>query len=283
MIHVGINSDNWRHADKPIEYCFQVIAQQGIEYTELEAVGGTEFFTGLGFSPFIPLDSDPLELKKKLDKYGLKVSQLDVSYPINRWECIPFIQRGIVFAGLLGCPRVDTTDGKYKIPGMSDQAQIDRIRYHLSECLPFAENHKVVINVEPHGPFTTDPDMLLAIVEYFKSPWVQINFDTGNTFISGKDPVKFLEQVVRYVNHVHVKDVSRELAEAARGKSTGISASVVSIGQGVNADNIAKCVQLLQARNWDGVLSIESDGEENVKQSVAWLKEQIERAMPVHA
>lgn len=275
MIHIGINSDNWRHADKPVEYCFDVIARQGIQYTELEAVGGTEFFTGLGFAPFIPLDSDPLELRKTLDKYGLQVSQLDVSFPINRWECIPFIQRGIVFAGLLGCPRVDTTDGKFKLPGVPDEEQIDRIHYHLAECLKFAENHKVVINVEPHGPFTTDPETLLKIVESFDSPWVQINFDTGNTFISGKDPIKFLEQVVKYVNHVHVKDVSRELAEAARGKSTGISASVVPIGHGVNADNIAGCIRLLQARNWDGVFSVESDGEENVKQSVEWLRKQI--------
>jgi len=81
-----INTDNWRHLDKPVEYCFEVIAKQGIEFCELEAVGGTEFFTGLGFAPFIPLDSDPLDLRKKLDKYGLKVSQLDVSFPINRWS-----------------------------------------------------------------------------------------------------------------------------------------------------------------------------------------------------
>lgn len=283
MIHIGINSDNWRHADKPVEYCFDKIAQEGIEYTELEAVDGTEFFTGLGFAPFIPLDSDPLELRKKLDKFGLKVSQLDVSFPINRWECIPFIQRGIIFAGLLGCPRVDTTDGKFKLEGVPDKEQIERIRYHLSECVKFAENHKVIINVEPHGPYTTDPETLIDIVAYFDSPWVQINFDTGNTFISGKDPVKFLDHVVRYVNHVHVKDVSRELAEAARGKSTGISASVVPIGSGVNADNIAGCIKLLQARNWDGVFSIESDGEENVKQSVKWLREQIAKGAPVRA
>jgi sugar phosphate isomerase/epimerase len=283
MIHIGINTDNWRHADKPVDYCFEVIAKLGVDYTELEAVGGTEFFTGLGFAPFIPLDSDPLELRRKLDKYGLKVSQFDVSFPINRWECIPFIRRGIMFAGQLGCPRVDTTDGKYKVPGMSDKEQIDRIRYHLSECLSVAENHKVIINVEPHGPFTTNPEMLLDIVEFFHSPWVQINFDTGNSFISGQDPVKFLGQVAPYVNHVHVKDVSKELAEAVRGKSTGISASVVPIGEGVNAGNIAKCIELLRGRNWDGVLSIESDGEENVKSSVAWLREQIAKGTPVPA
>jgi len=278
MVKIGINTDNWRHADKPVEYCFEVIAKQGIKYCELEAVGGAEFFTGLGFSPFIPLDSDPLELRKKLDKHGLKVSQLDVSYPINRWECIDFIRRGIIFAGLLGCPCVDTTDGKYKLKGLSDEEQLKTIKYHLAQCLPVAENHRVVINVEPHGPFTTSPEMLLGIVKHFDSQYVQINFDTGNSFIAGQDPVKFLKAVRKYVTHVHCKDVSQALADAVRGKSTGISSSLVHIGEGVNAPNIAKCIQFLTKTDWDGVFSIECEGEENVIKSVAWLRQQIKAA-----
>jgi len=70
-----------------------------------------------------------------------------------------------------------------------------------------------VINVEPHGPFTTNPEYLLDIVEHFESEYVQINFDTGNTYISGQDPLNFLKAVRKYVTHVHVKDVSKELAE----------------------------------------------------------------------
>ncbi len=278
MIKIGINTDNWRHLDKPVDYCFEVIAKQGVEYCELEAVGGVEFFTGLGFAPFIPLYSDPLELRKMLNKYGLEVSQLDVSFPINRWECIDFIRRGIMFASHLGTPCVDTTDGKFKLPGLSDKEQLGIIKYHIQQCLSVAENHKVIINIEPHGPFTNAPEMLLELVEHFDSPYVQINFDTGNTFIAGKDPVEFLKQVRKYVNHVHCKDVSQELADAARGKSSGISASVVHIGEGVNAPNIVKCIEFLTETDWDGVFSIESDGEENVIKSVAWLREQIKAA-----
>jgi sugar phosphate isomerase/epimerase len=278
MIKLGINTDNWRHADKPVDYCLEKIAKQKVDYCEFEAVGGTEFFTGLGFAPFIDLNSDPLDLRKKLDKYGLEASQLDVSFPINRYECIDFIRRGIIYAGLMGAPCVDTTDGKYKIEGLSDKEQIDRIKYHLSECVSVAENHKVILNVEPHGPFTNNAETLLDIVEYFESQYVQINFDTGNTFIAGNDPLDFLKKVRKYVNHVHVKDVSKELADAARGKSTGISASTVFIGEGVNAPNIAKCIQFLGETGFDGVLSIESDGEENVAKSVTWLREQIGKA-----
>lgn len=278
MIKLGVNTDNWRHEDKSVDYCFEVIAKHGIEYCELEAVGGAEFFSALGFAPFIPLDSDPLELRQRLDKYGLKASQLDVSYPINRWECIEFIQRGIIYAGLLGVPSVATTDGAIKLPGIPDKEQIGLIKYHLRQCVPFAENHKVIINVEPHGPYTTDPEILLDIVESFDSPFVGINFDTGNSFISGRDPVAFLKQVIKHVNHIHCKDVSKSLADAVRGKDTGISASTVHIGEGVNADNIIGCIKFLTEIDWDGVLCIESDGEENVIKSIAWLRKQIEAA-----
>lgn len=283
MIKIGINTDNWRHEDKPLDYCFEAIARQGVEYCELEAVGGTEFFTGLGFAPFVDLNSDPLELRKELDKHGLKVSQLDVSFPINRWECIDFIRRGILYASHLGVPCVDATDGKYKLEGVSDKEQMHIIKYHIAQCLPVAENHKVIINIEPHGPFTADPASLLEIVEHFDSPYVQINFDTGNSFIAGQDPLEFLKAVRKYVTHVHCKDVSQALADAMRGKDTGISASTVYIGEGVNAPHIAKCIEFLAETDWDGVFCVESDGGENVIKSVAWLREQIEAVQPARS
>jgi sugar phosphate isomerase/epimerase len=275
MIKIGINVDNWRHADKSVDYSFAFIAKLGVEYAELEASNGDDFIEGLGYSPYVALNSDPMEIRKKAEKYGLKLSQIDVAFPINRWECIDYIRRGILYASLAGIPRVNTTDGATKVPGLTDAEQLGIIKYHLSQCLPVAENHKIIIDVEPHGPFTTNPEMLLEIVTHFHSPYVRINFDTGNCFISGQDPVKFLEQVADYVSHVHCKDVSAALAAAVRGKETGISASVVPIGQGVIADSIAQCIQLLKKRNWDSVFSIETEGEENVKASVAWLRQQI--------
>ena len=275
MIKIGVNLDNWRHADKPVDYCLEYVAKQGIKYVEVGMINGAEYLTGLGFCPMISLDSDPLELRDKLQRLGLEMSQIDVSFPINRWECIDFIRKGIMFASRVGIPCVDATDGAAKLPGISDSEQLGIIKYHLSQCVPLAESHNVIINVEPHGPFTTNAEMLLEIVEHFDSPHVGINFDTGNSFIAGNDPVAFLEQVCKHVTHVHCKDVSEELVAAARGKDTGISASSVFVGQGANADNITACIRLLESRDWDGVLCIEADGEQNVTASIEWLRRQI--------
>ena len=75
---------------------------------------------------------------------------------------------------------------------------------------------------------------------------------------------------------MHIKDVSESLAKACRGEETGIAMSQVSIGEGVNADNIAGCIELLKKWKWDGVISIECEASPgNVEKSLAWLRKQV--------
>jgi sugar phosphate isomerase/epimerase len=116
------------------------------------------------------------------------------------------------------------------------------------------------------------------ILSFFDSPYLRMNLDTGNTFIAGQDPVVFLRRFRNKVSHCHIKDVSKELADAIRGGLTGIPTSVVAIGEGVNAENIAGCIELLKKTKWDGVLSIESEAAPGkIEQSVEWLRKEIAR------
>ena len=86
----------------------------------------------------------------------------------------------------------------------------------------------------------------------------------------------FLRRFRHKVAHLHIKDVSQELADAVRGGQTGIACSVVAIGEGVNADNIAGCIEILKEINWDGVMSVECEAAPGkVEQSLAWLRGQI--------
>jgi sugar phosphate isomerase/epimerase len=73
---------------------------------------------------------------------------------------------------------------------------------------------------------------------------------------------------------VHVKDVSKSLAAAVRGEQTGIAVSQSAIGDGVNADNIKQCIAMLRDRGFDGVLSMECEGQGGpmIEQSLAWLR-----------
>ena len=120
---------------------------------------------------------------------------------------------------------------------------------------------------------TTHLPTMQKIMGFFESEYLRINFDTGNTFISGNDPLEFLKGVRKWVSHCHIKDVAASLAADERGVSTGIATSVASIGGGVNAGNIKACVRYLEDTGWDGVLSIECEGNDEILHpSVAWMR-----------
>ena len=62
------------------------------------------------------------------------------------------------------------------------------------QCLSWAEDYGVGINIETHGPYTTNGDFLERLFRHFDSPYLRLNFDTGNTFISGNDPLEYLKR-----------------------------------------------------------------------------------------
>jgi len=282
MLKLGMHVDNWRHFDVSYEVPCQFARDHDIEYVEFGTIDGDYFIQALGYNPHIPLHSDPLRLKGYLDSIGLKVSELDAAYPMScpegQYRGIGYTIRTIQFARAIGCPCVDTTDGGRKPEGYTDQEVMALMRQYYRVVLDWAQQYGTIINVEPHGPYTTDPDTMEQILSFFDSPYLRMNFDTGNTFIAGQDPVKFLRRFRDKVSHCHIKDVSEQLAKAVRGGQTGIASSVVAIGEGVNAENIAGCIELLKEIDWDGVLSIECEAAPGkVEQSVEWLRSEISR------
>ena len=282
MLKLGMHVDNWRHFDVSYEVPCQFARDHDIEYVEFGTIDGDYFIQALGYNPHIPLHSDPLRLKGYLDSIGLKVSELDAAYPMScpegQYRGIGYTIRTIQFARAIGCPCVDTTDGGRKPEGYTDQEVMALMRQYYRVVLDWAQQYGTIINVEPHGPYTTDPDTMEQILSFFDSPYLRMNFDTGNTFIAGQDPVKFLRRFRDKVSHCHIKDVSEQLARAVRGGQTGIASSVVAIGEGVNAENIAGCIELLKEIDWDGVLSIECEAAPGkVEQSVEWLRSEISR------
>ena len=277
---LGMHTDNWRHFDVSYEVPCEFARNHKMEYVEFGTIDGDYFVQALGYNPHIPLHSDPLKLKGYLDSMGLKVSQLDAAYPMScpegQHRGIGYTIRTIQFAKALGCPCVDTTDGGRKPEGYTDDEVMALMKQYYRVVLEWAQRYDIIINVEPHGPYTTNPDTMEQILNFYDSPLLRMNLDTGNVFIAGQDPVAFLRRFKDKVSHCHIKDVSEELARAVRGGQTGIASSVVGIGEGVNADNIAGCIELLKEINWDGVLSIECEAAPGkVEQSLKWLRKKI--------
>src|SRR5271157_5559514 len=142
------------------------------------------------------------------------------------------------------------------------------------QIIEVAEAYEITVNIEVHGYFTTRPETLAKMLAFCRSPYLRLNLDTGNSFIAGQDPVAFCRRFQDRVNHVHVKDVSPSLAEAARGSQTGIAVSHCAIGDGVNAANIRQIIAILRDRGYHGVLSMECEGAGGpmIERSLAWLR-----------
>lgn len=280
MIHLGLHTDNWRPLSLGFEAACQRIVDAGLRHIEFCAIQGQNFIAALGYDPGVSLESNPRALRRFLDKLGLKVSQIDGSYPMmgpnGSAFGVQYVTQSIRFAAEVGCPMVDTVDGAFETPGLTRKEVFRVTCDNYRQCLSWAEDYKVIINVEPHGPYTNDIDFMQRLFDHFQSEWLQMNFDTGNTFIAGHDPLEYLKALRAYCSHCHIKDVSADLAAAVRGEETGIGSSIVPVGGGVNAENIQRCLQFLYDTNWDGSVSIECHGsDDNTAASVQWMRDVI--------
>ena len=287
---IGFHTDAFNSTFFSFEKCLEWAQRNGVHYIECGLIDGVSWAHGLGYYPHVALYEDPVLLRRKMDGYGVRFSQVDAAYPLSGKDAplrgVPYVMKSIQWAALIGCPRVDTTDGLHAPAGLTDPQAMDLMKRSYEQIIEIAEAHKITVNVEPHGYFTTKPEFMGRMLDFCQSPYLRMNMDTGNTFIAGQDPVAFLKQFIDRVSHVHVKDVSESLSAATRGKQTGIALSHCALGDGVNAENIKKCLKLLAEHGYDGVLSMECEGQGGpmIERSLKWLRSTLaELKIPVAA
>jgi sugar phosphate isomerase/epimerase len=121
---------------------------------------------------------------------------------------VQYVTQTIRFASELDCPMVDTVDGAFETPGLSRKEVFRVTCDNYRQCLSWAEDYRIVINVEPHGPYTNDIEFMQNLFEHFDSEYLRCNFDTGNSFIAGHNPLDYLKALRKYVVHCRIKDVS---------------------------------------------------------------------------
>lgn len=278
MLSIGFHTDAFNSAYWSFEQCLEWAHRQHLPYIECGAIDGVSWLHGLGYHPHVAFWQDPLLLRHKMDALGIAFSQIDAAFPLSTPEGasvgLEYILHTIRWAKLAGCPRVDTTDARLPPQGMTEREALDMMRGIYRRIVPVAEQYQITINIEPHGHFTTRPEFMAEMLDFVDSPWLRLNMDTGNTFIAGQDPVAFLGSFLHRVSHVHIKDVSQSLAAAARGELTGIAVSHCALGEGVNAANIVRCVEMLVGGGYDGVLSVECEGQGGpmIERSLEWLR-----------
>ena len=276
---ISFHTDAFNTSFASFDRCLEWAQENDVHWIECGLIDGVSWIHGLGYQPHVAMYQDPLLLRRHMETFGVRFSQVDAAFPLSGVDGpaygLPYVLKAIPWAKHAGCERVATTDGLHRPKGLSDEEAMDLMKRQYERIIEVASAYEIIVTIEVHGYFTTKPDFLERMLAFVESPWLRINLDTGNSFIAGQDPVAFCNRFKHKVAHVHVKDVSESLAAIARGGQTGIALSHCSVGEGVNADNIRKCLTLLHQTDFTGHLSIECEGQGGplLTKSLLWLRQ----------
>ena len=115
-----------------------------------------------------------------------------------------------------------------------------------------AEKAGIKMAIENHIDFTADE--ILQILEGVNSPYLGLNFDTGNFARLLDDPVKGMEKLAKYTLATHIKDLKIN-HEASVDDWYWLSTAPVGDG----FINNLKLARLLKEAGYEGFLAMELD------------------------
>ena len=269
-VSIGVNLEFVRHADKPFDWGVAKAAELGYEYVEPWVHLGRELMSEAGYFATISMWEDPIRIKKLCDKAGVKVSGLSCHTPLCKPDISGnYLKQAIRFAAECGAPAVNTDEGPKPAWTTVEEDHV-LMKYTLTEAAAFAENRNVLIGLEPHQQYSQTPEGLDRICNLVESRAIGVNFDTGNSYLSGHDPIEWLKHVKDRLVHLHAKDISIQQSQDERGKVTGTPAGC-ACGDGVV--DWKKVVEVCKSAPRDIVLSVECGTVEQAERSIKHLKQ----------
>lgn len=268
-IGIGVNMEFVRHHDKSFEWGVEKAAELGYEYVEPMVHWGRELLSEAGYFHSVSMLDDPLRVKRACEKAGIKLSGLSTHTPLCKPEVsVEYLKQAIRFAAECGAPVVNTDEGP-KPKWTTEEEDHVLMRYALMEAAKVAEPRGILIGIEPHQQYSKHPEGLDRIQKLVKSSAIGINFDTGNSYLCGHDPYKWLKRVLGRLVHLHAKDISVQQSGAERGKVTG---TPVGCACGDGVIDWARVIALCRQAKRDIVLSVECGTIEQAERSIKHLR-----------
>jgi sugar phosphate isomerase/epimerase len=264
------------------------------EWIDLAAtlgVDGLEFYSG-----FLEDDARFLSaVKAALEKHNLAMPMLCCSPdftqpdPILLQAEIEREKRMIEITAFFGGRFCRVLSGQRR-PELTREKGVAQVVKVLTDLLPFAERHGVVMTMENHykdnywqyPEFAQKMDVFVEIVDQIDSPWFGVNYDPSNTILAGEDPLILLERVKHRVVSMHASDrylksgtiVDLRKEENSVGYASRLSHGV--IGKGMN--DYDKIFSILHSVGFNSWVSIEDglEGMEELRESVHFLRAKID-------
>ena len=230
---------------------------------------GRELLSEAGYFHSVSMYDDPYRIKRACEKAGVRLSGLSAHCPLCKPEIsTEYLKQAIRFAAECGAPVINTDEGPKPSWTTVDEDHA-LMRYVLYEAAQVAEPRGILIGLEPHQQYSKTPVGLDRIHSLVKSPAIGINFDTGNSYLSGEDPITWLEHVLDRLVHLHAKDISVQQSSAERGKVTGTPVGC-ACGEGVI--DWAKVIAVCRRAKRDIVFSVECGTVDQAERSIKHLK-----------
>lgn len=271
---LGINLEFVRHDDKTLEWGVAKAAELGYEYVEPLVHWGRELLSEAGYFHSVSMLDDPYRVRSACAREGVKLSGLSAHSPLCKPEIsTEYLKQAVRWAAECGAPVVNTDEGPKPRWTTADEDHT-LMRYVLAEVAAVAEPREILIGLEPHQQYTRTPDGLDRIHGLVDSPSIGINFDTGNAYLCGEDPIAWLERVQDRLVHLHAKDISVEQGDAERGHVTG---TPVGCACGDGVIDWEAVVAICKRAPRDIVLSVECGTVEQAGRSVEHLRGLVER------
>ena len=268
-IGIGLNLEAVRTSHKSFEQGIAFAAELGYEYVEPMVHWGRELLSEARYFHSVSMLDDPFRIRDAVEKHGLKLSAFSSHSQLSKPEiAVEYLKQAARFAYECGAPIINTHEG-HKQPWTTAEEDYVLIKYSIKEAVKVCERRGIKIGLETHQTYSLSLEGYDRILNLVDSPCVGANFDTGNAYLGGLDPVSWLERVKDRVIHMHAKDISFEQSAAERGKVMG---TAVGCACGDGVVDWEKIVAILRTVPQDVVLSVECGTMEQAARSIEYLR-----------
>ncbi len=268
-IGIGLNMEAVRTSHKSFEWGIRFASELGYEYVEPMVHWGRELLAEARYFHSVSMLDDPFRIRDCVEKHHLKLSGLSAHSQLSKPEiAVEYLKQAARFAKECGAPVINTHEG-HKQPWSTEEEDFVLIKYSLMEAEKVASRREIKIGLEMHQTYSLIPEKYDRIMDLVKSPWIGANFDTGNAYLGGQDPIAWLDRIKHRLVHMHAKDISVEQSDAERGKVMG---TAVGCACGDGVIDWEKVVAILSPLPQDIVLSVECGTLDQAARSVEHLR-----------
>jgi inosose dehydratase len=259
-----------------VEHNLKLAKEAGFTCADItDTHSGGSMFASAGLSASVSLDSNPFDIKRLFEKYGMEImtisahaALLEASHPAESQT--REIMQAIRFAAAIGVRDVVTTE-TYPKSARAKSLTYDQCIFTCAEKLyqpcRMAEDYGVNVIFEPHGPITDSISGIgdvMALLGHPKS--LGVNMDTGNSWLGGTDPVELAKTYKDKIYHIHWKDLGPEWLPK-RGTIYGCGFSTIPVGTG--EIDIAGVIEVLKDSKHIKYSTLEVAGTADVLQQSA--------------